>query len=1046
MATTLLEAYDELKNETSLKQIPKEHKEMIRCLLPEHYDMNNSWAKATFTQNPMKYHYQISRNTPEINIKPVTNEIHPDESEKNFQMKIDPEKVELYFTRITDPKPSKPIAPISSVFQPSVDVNLKLDQYSQKAQKPLWRFESFSISDFSINVPELNEPIGGYIQLYNLKNPQPISEPLFFEVVTDGKCAFGQTLVQIVHMILIRNQNIGLACFLQKIRKTLRIPFAIALMPLFDSKNEFIASSSFETSDHSWATITTSDVYTAINGIINNNANGYIQVRSNIKISISEIPETGFSYTWSEGKNENLISMPLHPPPYFPSPIITVSNFHLTFAKPPKKCYLLIKFFLQHEQIKIDKSLEGKIGFISSNLKLQSSYTSSAMLSGNEITFPDTIRIFANKQFTPNSHIIFAVYTISFDKEDSPMILYKTGIIPLNSTTQREQNKFMEHQHCQRSLIELLLEKINNNLNSTRCMATSLIFYQFICDFKQNGSVVLSTLDTLDALTYILLDVNIERIVLYQQFLEICIDLTSLMENVDFVNQLNNRLEVAQKIVSVVEEQKTSIYPPEINCKMAMEIADQYHKLPTMRLKWLQECLRINVDNNDYVSAFITQIHIIALSLSAYSFLNRKLFDYPKIKVDKDNSNHLTIVQPNLNTFPKYIYPNKQLYIDFSFMPEVLPEVQIEYENMDKNSLGLLNKFTYNFLIEEFERAIDYGKKAKLYYSLRPILSMEMRLVKIANNKEQLSKVFDNLSKVFDLINVSNVKKTLELPLSFYLIEERQSNQQVIRSVYCIGNDNNEDDNVINENMKNYLSKQERYLNVPINICRNHNSKNCNEPGICIIPLEPMDNNDCIIDGEFKHCWNKFKTKADLNGYFDSISMVYVTTANYSPHYRMYTSINDYQEKIVKFSELVNDNINDYCDALDVVCKEVEDWFEYNNFDDKDLKADELFGPDAHKLVKVVSGTLEGAKRILNLLRNNENELTLSLASKMREKYVKAMQMMFCCKLSLPNHDKFEQSVNVCFKNVNDFLEQYGLSKVTDEPYQGKSDRANNFF
>jgi hypothetical protein len=49
-------------------------------------------------------------------------------------------------------------------------------------------------------------------------------------------------------------------------------------------------------------------------------------------------------------------------------------------------------------------------------------------------------------------------------------------------------------------------------------------------------------------------------------------------------------------------------------------IADQYFSTPTMDLKWLQAILRINLDVNDSICAFVAQMHIIALIDTVFDY------------------------------------------------------------------------------------------------------------------------------------------------------------------------------------------------------------------------------------------------------------------------------------------------------------------------------------------------------------------------------------------------------------------------------------------
>lgn len=574
-------------------------------------------------------------------------------------------------------------------------------------------------------------------------------------------------------------------------------------------------------------------------------------------------------------------------------------------------------------------------------------------------------------------------------------------------------SQLISNQKCDRRLILLLLDNINAKYHSLRCLCASLLNCQIYADYVRNEDIVYSSIDILDSLTAILLQLKPEELVIYKDLIELLSDLAPTYKDGQFTKLVTESMKTASVIVDVVEEQKNSKYPPEVQCRQTMKIADQYRLMPSMRMKWLQQVLNINVQNGNYVSAFITQMHIVALMATIYDFkrkvelkkagMNIILNQSENDELLPDPPFHLMIVQPIENAYPKTAYTHTQPYLDFAFLPEVAEETDMKFEEFTAGTWGLIEEFNFDTLQDEINKAFELGMKAELYYSLRPLLSLLMRIFYIGRNFDGMSKASDLLQKALYQVTFESCTLSHDVNLQFYLVEMKgDDGNEINRQVYCVklgdlkeraeikstngqqssppetkehqhsdgeeeeeeeeeGSKDDDNDNVNNNNNNDanfddldkrfikLIYSKERFGNKKLKICNHHDPDRCfkDDPNkVCIVRLEPTDN--IPVDYEDPHCWNKFQTRITRkliseDSDNDKVQLVSLETKDPAPHYKMTIDVTEFNIVEKTKAEIVNDVALSSAAALDVISENLESYFEYENAETWNISPDESY-------------------------------------------------------------------------------------------------------
>lgn len=528
-------------------------------------------------------------------------------------------------------------------------------------------------------------------------------------------------------------------------------------------------------------------------------------------------------------------------------------------------------------------------------------------------------------------------------------------------------SQVMELYLCNRFMVNTLANNIQTHQHSMRCLCTSLLSCQIYCDYKLNNDIVRSSLDMLDSLTTILWKLTPEEIELYKVFLNLLYQLDSRYKNQAFENLVKERIDAAMIIAESIIEQMTSNLPHEAKCHQTMKIADQYKAFPSMRIKWLQQILSINIGVKNYLSAFITQLHIISLVTTVYDYMkeHKRMIGQESTKQEEilpDPPTHLMIVRPLENSDKRYTYTHPQIYLDFNFHPELVDEINIPFKDFQESSFELLGDFDFDMLEKEMVLAFDLGMKADLPYTLRPLASLLIRWFYNQRNFVGMGNACKSLQLALNGISTKTSTLTHDIDIQFYLVERHEQSKQPIREVYCVRLNQNVEDGItknlslgnLESNYKKSdtkvldeptddvfiqnISSKERFGDLSLNICEFHGTNQCKSTneGVCILRLQPTDN--FPLDNEDPHYWSHFQTRVTpkliINNNQDAnstIPIVVLETKDAAPHYKMTITVSDYNVELLTRVEIVKKEMFYYAAVLDLLSDNLETYFEVDD-------------------------------------------------------------------------------------------------------------------
>ena len=480
---------------------------------------------------------------------------------------------------------------------------------------------------------------------------------------------------------------------------------------------------------------------------------------------------------------------------------------------------------------------------------------------------------------------------------------------------------------CEKELVRSLLQNVRSQVHSLRCMSAALLCKQIVNDFERNGDIVLSSVYMMESLTKILLEGEQGQVEIYKVLINVIQEIIKGFKAQELEKLVLERMQSTLVIADAVFSLKNPEYPPEIRCQQAMRIADQYKKFPSMRHTWLAYVLQENRNANDHVSAFVTQMHIVALASTVFNFNVLRGYQQKLIPLNEDPPFHLSIVQPISNSYPVYRYKHSQDYINFMFMPETALETEIPIDSFSPAAMELIRIFDFRMLMNEIDTAINICENAHLFYSLRPLISMKLRLYYLIRNFEGTCNTCKQLFVNLDHVKVKTCTMTHDISLKFYLVE-RNVKKEISRTVYCV-------DQLNAEQFIEQIETKQRFGSTKLKLCNDHSS-NCSkhnkEKYGCVIEIEPTDN--IPIDGEDPHCWQKFQlcvTPKMIENCKDgnsTISVVTVQTNNSIPSYKVSTDVINYEIIEKPVTAVIEEKAIYLGATFDMLADNLEVWYE----------------------------------------------------------------------------------------------------------------------
>ncbi|OHS98256.1 hypothetical protein TRFO_35381 [Tritrichomonas foetus] len=555
----------------------------------------------------------------------------------------------------------------------------------------------------------------------------------------------------------------------------------------------------------------------------------------------------------------------------------------------------------------------------------------------------------------------------------------------------------------QRSLVSSLLAIVTSNQHLVRCFATSLILLFFKSDFDTRKNVVVSSVEVLDTLTNLMLhSPKIENIKMYKLMLTTVSEMSTIFKNDTFTQKLNERTTAANYIADIIEKLRIADHPPEEHCKFVMQIADQYKTYPSMRVNWLREIVQINLKRNSIASAFVAQLHICALIATVIQH------ESEHVETSEFNKQFNLLVCQPISTAKFVLSPRL-----FEFFPSVLVETKIDFRSLSEDFKFIASDFTINYLNDALTEAIKLGIQAKLFYSVRPLYSLQLRIMVDQGKYGAMGEICHFLGELFDSLKASETT-THNTPLSFYTVENK---------IYTV-EEGREKEFEQSFALKPNFDKIYKY-------------------------------EDIVKDGsdlENPHCWDTFRKKPSIkeiemvsNCNAEEIQLIQFKTKLPLPCYMLCSEI--VQEMTVKITLLKHAQLE--TDKVNILCLQIVNEFE-RFFPCKNTR--KLFGDFKihfeHDISRLISAfnmiffNEDCVGRILIILSNKggkeqANELAFSMHPTL-ERLIRVFRKAID---SLNNKNDLNEYYESVKESLNKFQEDFSITKPFDtKPFEGKTD------
>lgn len=410
--------------------------------------------------------------------------------------------------------------------------------------------------------------------------------------------------------------------------------------------------------------------------------------------------------------------------------------------------------------------------------------------------------------------------------------------------------RFIHYYPSQKSLVMSLLSIITSKQHLVRCFATSLILIFFKSDYDLRKTVVVSSVEVLDSVTNLMLHSPlIDDIKMYKLMLSTVDQMSfDVYKNQDFTQKLNERTTAANNIANVIEKLRASDHSPEDHCNFVMNIADQYKTYPSMRVNWLREIVQINLKYKSLSSAFVAQLHICALIATVIMHENRleSILESNEFK----KQFNLLVCQP--------LTQGKQLVLSprlFEFFPSVMLETKIDFSSLSEDFQFIASDFTLQYLNEALSEAVDLANKAKLYYSARPLYSLQLRINAELGKYQTMGEICNKTSILFENLK-ANGTITHTTSLSFFVtngpvLNKTKDTQTDKKFIYSIDEDSTKQ--FIGECKKNgFQYSKVSYFEYGFNSLFGRKG----------------------VEFENQHCWNTFRKSPTFSELHNSVTDV----------------------------------------------------------------------------------------------------------------------------------------------------------------------------
>ncbi|EAX92407.1 hypothetical protein TVAG_482830 [Trichomonas vaginalis G3] len=467
-------------------------------------------------------------------------------------------------------------------------------------------------------------------------------------------------------------------------------------------------------------------------------------------------------------------------------------------------------------------------------------------------------------------------------------LIYSVGEMILNFQ-QHEQRKNVIS-HC----VNLQL----SNSKDERSLGIALTLYAFKSDYEKYKSIVVSSTDFMDCLATKLFNCSAAHIFTFTFMLNILKDIASSSEGpYNHPSELSQlvleRINASFVVVEGVVSQRDVVYPVDVNALNLMRIADQYYEMPSMRVKWLRQIVINARLAEDFSSAFVAQMHVVALCSAANSALCKK-FDRNEDDIEVLTMRRTSIRERNGDLF---------LNCDFtSFIPGL--EKDLNIKNLCV-SADLLQDFTEDIVIAELELAENLCRQACLY---QPLYKIHSLLIRGYHNTRDYKSIAEDLKSFSS--DCGKATNNIIPPLSYFLLETKDEKMNVKRQVFCLHSR-------YYQKMPQIIAENGR-LPKPPKMCHVHSPQCEKEEGSCLVPIFPIKKDDNFT------FFDEFVSEPQFLNQTNSV--IYLKTVNPLPFYKMSSDIAVYEMKQVPLEELCEKKVESDIKLLEEAANETQRW------------------------------------------------------------------------------------------------------------------------
>ena len=313
------------------------------------------------------------------------------------------------------------------------------------------------------------------------------------------------------------------------------------------------------------------------------------------------------------------------------------------------------------------------------------------------------------------------------------------------------------------------------------------------------------------------------------------------------------------------------------------------------------------------ISKYISQLHIVSLVASIIEFMSyeKKSEGVKEIK-SQLSLNH--IITQAFRSSEK-ITSDGHVFTqdDFNFIPDLTKEFSGQYDESAKES-SLLKEYTNELLIHEIQTAIDLGRKAEMFYTLRPLYSLLLRIHHFNRDTKRTYETHEQFAQ--DERRIVSTNKNVLNKLRFYIVDRSEiTEKETGFEVFC----SKCDAQAFTETLrKSYNIKSDKPLNV--------------------ISVKP--NTNFPINNEYPHSFNSFVSVPDIRSAkiskadTEELEVFTYSTTDYSPHYRTSIDVTSVKSDKIKFTDYIQQEIETFVKQANLCSSEFEEFFQ-NEIDDR---------------------------------------------------------------------------------------------------------------